>query len=220
MLVNSSSWDIDTSSGHLAHSSGLHAYIAGPPTESGALRCVGPFSSFKNRMKRDDVYTLTAAAIREIEEIDIFKGCFTYWGSITNVRHQTGHTVKILNEKFKFIPNPCFRTDILLRSFSSHFDPADLSLEWTESECLTQIQHNMGSSFTFPLHEQRLTAVVGHVESVAEDLAVLDPRFSALMIKALGAVAVTVLNRFGASVSNPTLKRLKLNIRESLPLAS
>ena len=218
--MNTSDWDIDATSGHLAHPSGLHAYIVAPPNDFGGVNCVGPFSSHKCKLKRREVCAHTADAIRAIENLDLYKGCFTYWGSIINKAPRTDNRVKILDREFDFLPKPCFRSDILLRSNEAHIDSASIAVEWTYSYCLTRIDHNMGSSFFFPPDQQRLTTIVGRVLSIADDLADLDPKIRPLMVKALGSLAVAVQQRLGTKRSKPLKKKLRLNLEENLLLAS
>ena len=67
-------WDIDVESGHLAHPSGLHAYIVDDPAENKQfLRCVGPFSSHVDKLSASDVFRITAEAIAAVQSSDTLK---------------------------------------------------------------------------------------------------------------------------------------------------
>lgn len=215
--MNSTDWDIDLDSGHLAHPSGLHAYIASPPAECGAIRCVGPFSSYKHHLDKKSVVKYTGDAIRAIEALEPFEGCFTYWGGIAAPESHSAQSVTILGQHFGFIPNPCFRTDLLLGSNQPAPTNCDLAREWTYDGDSPQIDHRLGYKFVFPPDDQHGSSIRGEVIALAEDTPDIQSELRSIIIRTLGSMAVAVLYELGHKFQFGARKKFKLRLQDDLP---
>ena len=208
-------WDIDLETGHMAHPSGLHAYIVDTPElSSNAIQCIGPFSSHVRKLRKRDVLEYTADAILELEALECFSGMFTYWGSLGRRSEQLQNTVNVMEHEFGLIPNPSFRSNVLINSGRAKQAPSSLLLEWSHRDNLTGINHRLGTHFTFPLNGRNRIRICGKIDKVAEDLRSLEPSFRSTTVKLLGSLAVAVLTEFGADFSNSFLRRLELRAVE------
>lgn len=212
--MNLAAWDIDLASGHIAHPSGLHAYIATAPADSGAIRCIGPFSSHKDNLKKKEVMQYTADAIHAIEALEPFRDCFTYWGSIARPDSKSEGSVTILGERFGFIPNPCFRSDLLLNSRFSRATSLDLSREWTYDGIRPQISHRLGYEFSFPQHQERRFCINGQVMAVPDGNLDIQSELRSLVIKSLGGLAMAVLSELGHQFVHTGRRKLRLRLQD------
>jgi hypothetical protein len=209
--VRKTTWDIDLKSGHIAHPSGLHAYISeARSSDSGPVNCVGPFSSHKDRLRKHDVQRHIADAIEAIEALDEFQNRFTYWGSLGRKASNKSQSVTVMGHEYSLIPNPCFRTNVLMTTQRLSGKKSLILREWSLVDDLTTIEHRLGSRFTFPLDERGRMSIVGHVTNIPEDILSLETTFQRATLRMLGSLALAVLNEFGAEFSSVFLRRLKL----------
>lgn len=210
------SWDIDLNTGHMAHPSGLHAYILNNECQrSDTILCIGPFSSHAHGLRHEEVFQYTADVITRLEALDRFDGRFTYWGSLSSNIDSSLSYVEVMGHEYGLIPNPSFRSSVLISSGRTSTDPTLLLREWQPRDNLTGIDHRLGARFTFPLKDRKRYRVKGQVDKLPEDILSLAPVLRSVTIKVLGSLALGVLSQFGADFSRSKFRTLELNSVEN-----
>ena len=196
-------WDIDIHSGHLSHHSGLYAYLVGPPTTSGAVKCIGPFSTYAKRLSPNQVYIYSAAANRLLESLYDNRCSYTLWGSYTKPHPESVQEIQILGEPFRFIPNPVFRScAILAESETVQCDLPSLHREWIQTENPLKIRHRLGLEFSFELPKDGKRIFTCRVEQYQTlDDEAISREIADLSYKALSTTALCVIRKLSPSTA-------------------
>ena len=143
--VVESTWSIDGSSGHCVHPSGLHAYFDSRVTESGGIRCVGPFHAADNS---------AAQTLRHILELSVSlesrpTGSYVVWGAFVEQPKSSDMELVISGERCGWIPNLSMRSEA---AFASRLEvdvvTELLDQEWSLSDS-ESVLHRSGLSFRF-----------------------------------------------------------------------
>jgi hypothetical protein len=142
-------WNLDLASGHIVHPSGLYAYVEKPTDQTGALRCVGPFSSYLDNLSKHDFFEHTSKAIEAVEETFSSHGAYSLWGTYTKLEELPKSRIDILGEPYSFIPNPSFRSSSLFESKPANDLEVLLLKEWAFHESPNGLSHRSGISFEF-----------------------------------------------------------------------
>jgi hypothetical protein len=201
----------------MAHPSGLHAYIDTNSLEqTGPIYCVGPFSSYKHRLTREAVHDYIADAIEAIESLDKYSDGFTYWGCLDQKIRPGASVVRVMDSDFGLIPNPCFRSSILIETNRTLGNTSLLAREWDQFDQYAGIEHKLGSRFHFPQDGRCKLSIIGQVEKIAEDIRKLEPQIRFSTLKMLGSLAISVLDELGADFSHSYLRKLKLRYPNNL----
>lgn len=213
-----SEWTIDETSGHLAHVSGLYAYYSKSLTETGALLCVGPFSSYTKRLSKIEVLSSVPGAIALIEAT-LPNNCYTVWGTYSEVQCNTLHKIDILGDRFDFVANPCFRTEVLLNGPST-IDSAtkrSLSKEWSWCTDSNEITHRIGLRFVFSRSLQNGVDCSVSVSKRTRDLELLHYNLKPVLLKSLCTTAVSVLEILSSAMrSRRGREVLSIRVAEDL----
>ena len=183
-------WNLDQKSGHLTHESGLYAYLAESYTESGGIRCLGPYSSYSHKLNREDVYRLTASAIYSIENLYRERDLYTLWGSFSKPSSPTS-MINVLGEDCGFIPNPILRSSVLLEQ-QDGIQNSFLKREWSENQDDKGIRHRIGLSFIFAHRERDSTIVCTVEKSDSVDPQAIQDEIGHLSIVGLCTTAMAV----------------------------
>ena len=192
-MVNRTEWTIHKATGHLAHASGLYAYSSKTPTETGALLCAGPFSSFKKRISGADARTCTLGAIALVE--DMLPGSYTVWGTYSRTSCNSAHKIDLLGEEFDFLANPCFRSSTLLSSAANTADLQEsIAKEWTWSNDHREITHQMGLRFRFSRTSPNQLDCDLSLTRRTQDLSLLHDEIKPALMKSLCMTAASVLS--------------------------
>jgi len=186
-------WDLDIETGHLAHESGLYAYVDSNPTPTGALRCVGPFSAHTTHIRLQKMRRITAEAIRILEGLPGYENVYTLWGSHARRTDAERQMIRIMNKDFQFVPNPSFRTSLIL-SPRDNLAKEQLTREWEPSLSATSIKHKLGLSFSFntDISSGNLRCAIGGADKL-DEYAMCTHLFD-VSIKALSSTAFRVLS--------------------------
>ena len=116
-------WDIDQNSGHCAHGSGAAAYIDQSPTQSGAIRCTGPFGP--STLRVSDAEQLARMLTIQIE--NDFPSNYVVWGTHLPSVSKPTNAFQIMDSVVNFVPN------LLLRAVLMKHSGFALAREWSES---------------------------------------------------------------------------------------
>ena len=142
-------WNLDLASGHIAHPSGLYAYVEKAADQTGALRCVGPFSSHMDNLSKKDFFEHTSKAIEAVEETFSTQGAYSLWGTYTKLEDLPKSRIEILGEPYSFIPNPSFRSSSLFESRSADALEKLIPKEWNFRKNSNVLEHRSGIRFEF-----------------------------------------------------------------------
>ena len=183
-------WDLDLETGHLAHKSGLYAYIDRSPTPRGALRCVGPFSTYTTNIRLHTMRRITAEAIRALEGLPGYEDVYTLWGSHARRTEAEGHLIRIMDQDFQFVPNPSFRSNLIL-CLRDNLTEEQLTREWESKLSSKTIKHKIGLSFRFDIRGGKLRCAVNGADKL-DEYAICTNLFD-VSIKALSSTAFCVL---------------------------
>ena len=198
MMPSDSVWTVDDVSGHLAHPSGLYAYFSSTPTQSGAILCVGPFSSYTRRLTSADVFSHTRGAIAALESRIGLKHCYTLWGTYSDQNIDSpsaGSTIDILGQPFDFVANPSFRTTTLLSDvWREKCVQRELQREWYWNDETNVIGHRVGLRFSFSRTKNDLLCCDVSTYQPTQDLELLCDEIRPLLIRALCTAAFSVLS--------------------------
>ena len=211
-------WTLDKRTGHLAHPSGLYAYVSDTLTPGGGILCVGPFSSYTDRLKRDDVTSHCASAITTIEA-DLRASSYTIWGSyrkqdLNHPEERQGPSVDILGDRFDFIPNLSFRTSTLLSMPPETSSREHLQKEWNWATRSPEVSHKIGLNFKFVRDRFSKLKCIVSIEPSAADIEVLRLEIRSLLIRSLSSAAYCVLATVGAITSSNPGETMYIDVAE------
>ena len=101
-------WSVDWLSGHCYHSSGFTAYVDSKPTESNAMRCMGPFGPVNSTVPQILKLAETLAQQIELEKAD----CDSYviWGAYREQTDFEPYNFPLLGSSSGFIPSLSLRS--------------------------------------------------------------------------------------------------------------
>ena len=218
MMSHSSQWTVDEAAGHLAHPSGLYAYFSSNPTESGAILCVGPFSSYTRRLTRADVLSQTRGAIEALELRSDLRNCYTLWGTYSDQNVDSPNaTIEILGQPFEFVANPSFRTTALLCDSKREKDSkVDLHREWHWNNETNTVGHRVGLKFCFSRTEQNCLCCDVSAFEPTRDLGLLRDKLRPLLVKALCTTAFSVLNSTSTSLYPHSKESLFISVANDI----
>lgn len=183
-----SAWSIDFKVNHCGHPVGLQAYWDPIPTSSGAIRCIGPFSTGNRRVSVEVVRELIFDLSCRLESYYSCLSAYVVWGAKHAVPDFEDHKFLILGEdEVGFIPNPVLRSE-LVEEFGSSDDFVN---EWDLNVQAGYVDHRMGIRFV--LKNARKNSIwSGNSRSVwiepmvdAPDSAVIHPRLAETMLPLL-----------------------------------
>ncbi len=172
-------WSIDWLSGHCYHPSGLTAYVDSKPTDSNALRCMGPFGA-KNSTVHEILHHVEMLSQQiELEKAEF--GSYIIWGAYREQSDFIPYNFPLLGSSSGFIPS------LSLRSMA---EGSNWHKQWTRFDC--------GA-----LHQSGLTFYDSGSINPPKDITVTHPltlqvelRNSRLALKKLGLVKGTQTDRF------------------------
>lgn len=186
-------WSVDLVSGHAAHPSGLYAYFDLRPTFSGGIRCVGPISPPSARLNQQEVDTYSLALTLGIESQLASKSSYCLWGSYSQKLEFEEHLITVLQEEFSFIPNPVYRTALILCATLDHVEE-HLHREWIIHGKGNRIAHASGLEFHFKISNSTLRRPKCIVRRLKEtDAQIMHPELSSTIIRALSGIAFRLL---------------------------
>ena len=117
-------WSIDWLSGHCYHPSGFTAYVDSKPTESNALRCMGPFGP-KNSTVHETL-NLVEMLSQQIELEKAEAGSYVIWGAYREQSDYVPYSFPLLGSSSGYIPS------LSLRSMA---EKGNWHQQWTRFEC-------------------------------------------------------------------------------------
>ena len=186
-------WSVDLATGHAAHPSGLYTYFDLCPTFSGGIRFIGPISSPHTSLKQRQVDRYSLALTLGIESDLASKSAYCLWGSYTHQLEFREHLIIILKEKFSFIPNPAYRTSLLLCAVLDNMEE-HLHREWSIRSREHSVIHASGIEFQFKLSKSKLRRSKCNVRRLNEtDAQTMHPQLSSTVIRALSGIAFRLL---------------------------
>lgn len=117
-------WSVDWLSGHCYHSSGFTAYVDSQPTESNALRCMGPFGPVNSTVPQ--IINLAESLAQQIELEKAECGSYVIWGAYREETDFEPYNFPLLGSSSGFIPS------LSLRSMATN---SNWHQQWTRFEC-------------------------------------------------------------------------------------
>ena len=195
----------------MVHKSGLFVYFETDPTQLGRILCVGPFSSYRQKLCKEEVQKYTASAIAQLESQSPFSGSFTVWGIYTT-NASTGLTIHLMDREFGFSPNLSFRSTMLVKENAP--DTA-IAKEWIFTKDKPKLEHRSGVCFTFHADNESENTILGTVERTGEakEIYAIDSSLRRIQIEALATTALSILSVYNSnSLQNITLGHRPLHL--------
>ena len=219
-MFTNTNWTIDENASHIAHSSGLYAYFSANPTSCGGILCVGPFSSYSQRLTKSEVYSYTFDAIQALEERIDHRTYYTIWGTYSQRQSDDsceGRKINILGDNFDFIANPSFRTSALLTHVRRQGDAqTNLLREWRWSKEKNEISHRIGLCFSFSRSSKNRLHCDVSIEQHTADLGLLGKKIKPLLLRSLSTTAFAVLNKISENTLQPAQEPLSISVPNEL----
>lgn len=130
-------WQLWPEQGYGRYGSSLSVYVDFQPSDSGAVRCIGPFG--QRTLSRSDVEGAMRDLTLDLEDNYLGDGQFVLWGAYADHPRFEEHKVSVLETTCGHVPAPWLRTQ-LLGTHSVH-----LCREWTVLD--GEVIHKSGLCF-------------------------------------------------------------------------